>query len=303
MHRTGLIELETVLAVARHGSFRAAARQLGMSTSAVSSAVAGLEARLRTRLFHRTTRSVALTEAGQRYVQRIAPAVAEIRGANEEINSQPEALAGTLRINAPGDAVKMIFEPLLLEYLHRHPRMNLDIVSESRLIDIVAGGFDAGIRLAEAVPQDMVAVPLSEDLRMVIVGSPAYFAEHGKPRTPDDLTGHAAIRMRLAHGGVYRWELERRGEALEIDLPPRVALNDPHTVRQAARAGIGLAFLSEWHIADDLASGRLVTVLDDWCPSFPGLRLYYPRHRYVPAALKALVELIREKNIGRRAAR
>ncbi|WNG51486.1 LysR family transcriptional regulator [Archangium minus] len=303
MHRSGLIELETVLAVARHGSFRAAAKQLGMSTSAVSSAVAGLETRLKARLFHRTTRSVALTEAGQRYVQRIGPAVAEIRGANEEINSQPEAPSGTLRINAPGDAVKMIFEPLLLEYLHRYPRMKLDIVSESRLIDIVADGFDAGIRLAEAVPQDMVAVPLSKDLRMVVVGSPAYFAEHGKPRTPDDLTGHAAIRMRLAHGGLYRWELERRGEALEIDLPPRLILSDLHTLRQAARAGIGLAFLSEWHIADDLASGRLVTVLDDWCPSFPGLRLYYPRHRYVPAGLKALVELIREKTIGHRAAR
>ncbi|QRO02117.1 LysR family transcriptional regulator [Archangium violaceum] len=303
MHRSGLIELETVLAVARLGSFRAAARQLGMSTSAVSSAVAGLEARLRARLFHRTTRSVALTEAGQRYVQRIAPAVAEIRGANEDINSQPEAPAGTLRINAPRDAVRMIFEPLLLEYLHRYPQVNLDIVSEERMIDIVADGFDAGIRLAEAVPRDMVSVPLSEDLRMVVVGSPAYFAEHGKPRVPDDLTGHAAIRMRLSHGGLYRWELERRGEALEIDLPPRVALNDQHTVRQAARAGIGLAFLSEWHIADDLASGHLVTVLDDWCPSFPGLRLYYPRHRYVPAGLKALVELIREKNIGRRAAR
>lgn len=303
MHRSGLIELETVLAVARHGSFRGAAKQLGMSTSAVSSAVAGLEARLEARLFHRTTRSVALTEAGQRYVQRIAPAVAEIRGANEEINSQPEAPAGTLRINVPPDVVLMIFEPLLLEYLNRHPRMNLDIVSESRLIDIVADGFDAGIRLAEAVPQDMVSVPLSEDLRMVIVGSPAYFAEHGKPRTPDDLTGHAAICMRLSHGGLSRWELERRGEALELGLPPRLVLNDQRSVVQAVRAGVGLAFVSEWHIADELASGRLVTVLDDWCPFFPGLRLYYPRHRYVPAGLKALVELIREKKLGRHAAR
>ncbi|ATB37905.1 LysR family transcriptional regulator [Cystobacter fuscus] len=303
MHRSGLIELETVLAVARHGSFRAAARQLGMSTSAVSSAVAGLEARLKARLFHRTTRSVALTEAGQRYVQRIAPAMAEIRGAGEEINSQPEAPAGTLRINAPGDAVRMIFEPLLLEYLLRHPRMNLDIVSEARMIDIVADGFDAGIRLAEAVPRDMVSVPLSDDLRMVIVGSPAYFAQHGKPRTPDDLAGHAAIRMRLSHGGLYRWELERRGEALEIDLPPRLVLSDPRTAVQAVRAGIGLAFLSEWHLTDDLANGSLVTVLEEWCPPFPGIRLYYPRHRYVPAGLKALVELIREKNTARRAAR
>jgi DNA-binding transcriptional LysR family regulator len=299
MHRSGLVELDAVLAVARHGSFRAAARQLGMSTSAVSSTVAGLEARLQARLFHRTTRSVALTEAGQRYVQRIAPAVAEIRGASEEINSRPEEPSGTLRINTPRDSMTLLFESLLLDYLRRYPRMTLDIVCEARMVDIVADGFDAGVRLAESVPKDMVAIPISEDLRMVIVGSPGYFAEHGEPRTPDDLAGHATLRMRLSHGGMYRWELERRGEAVEVDPPPRLVVNDNHAVRQAALAGVGLAFVSERHVTAELASGRLVTVLDDWCPSFPGLRLYYPRHRYVPAGLKALVELIREKNIGR----
>ena len=294
MHRSGLIELDTVLADARHGSFRAAARQLGMSTSAVSSAVAGLEARLKARLFHRTTRSVALTEAGQRYVQRIAPAVAEIRGANEEINSQPEAPAGTLRINAPGDAVLMIFEPLLLEYLHRHPRMNLDIVSEARLIDIVADGFDAGIRLAEAVPQDMVSVPLSEELRMLIVGSPAYFAEHGKPKTPQDLAHHTCINMRFATlGNVYAWEFEKGSREVNVKVEGQLTVNDIAVIRQGALNGVGIAFMPEDVAQPGVDAGKLVRVLADWTPPFPGYYLYYPSRRQQSPAFALLVEALR----------
>jgi DNA-binding transcriptional LysR family regulator len=293
MHRSGLTELDAVLTVARRGSFRAAAKELGMSTSAVSSAVAGLEARLQARLFHRTTRSVALTEAGQRYVERIAPAVAEIRGAAEEIHGDPLTPAGTLRVNTSVGAAQMIFSTLVLEYLRRYPRMNVEITSEAQLVDIVALGFDAGIRLAESVPQDMIAVPLSPDLRLVVVGSPAYLAEHGVPQSPADLVAHTAIRTRLSHGGLYRWELERHGEALVVDVPGRLVLDDIGLIREAACAGLGLAFLSEWHIAGELASGQLVRVLEDWCPPFPGLRLYYPGHRHVPAGLRALIELAR----------
>lgn len=293
MHRSGLTDLDAVLAVARRGSFRAAAQELGMSTSAVSHAVAGLEARLGVRLFHRTTRSVALTEAGRGYVERIAPAVAEIRNASEEIAGDPAAPAGTLRINASGRAVQMIVQPLLVEFLRRYPRMSVDIVSESRLVDIVALGFDAGIRLAEHVPQDMITVPLSADLRMVVVASPDYFAAHGTPRSPADLAAHSCIRHRMSHGGIYRWELERRGEALEVDVAGRLILDDMDAITEAACAGLGVAFLSEWHIAAPLADGRLVRVLDEWCPSYPGLRLYYPGHRHVPAGLRALAELAR----------
>ena len=201
MHRSGLTELDAVLAVARRGSFRAAAKELGMSTSAVSNAVAGLEARLASRLFNRTTRSVALTEAGQRYVARIEPAVTEIRRASEEIHGDPSTPSGTLRLNTSAGAAQMIFDTLILDFLQRHPQMKVDIVSEAKLVDIVALGFDAGIRLAESVPQDMVAVPLSPDLRMVVVGSPAYLAAHGVPQSPADLAGHQAVRMRLSHGG------------------------------------------------------------------------------------------------------
>jgi DNA-binding transcriptional LysR family regulator len=294
MHRTGLTELEVVLAVAHRKSFRAAARELGMSATAVSNAVAGLEARLQTRLFHRSTRSVALTEAGQRYVDRIAPALAELRRAAEEIKAAPEQPAGTLRINAPPEAVSLLFDPLLRHYLARFPHMRLDISSQSKMVDIIAEGFDAGIRLAEAVPQDMIAVPLTDDARMLIVGSPDYFAKHGKPQTPDDLARHQGIGMRLSHGGVYQWELEHHQQKFTVSMTNRVVFSEMRSIRQAARCGFGLAFVSEWFIREDLASGRLISVLEPWCPSFGGLRLYYSGRLHVPAGLKAFIDLARE---------
>lgn len=298
MHRSGLTELEVILAIAHRQSFRAAARELGMSATAVSNAVAGLEKRLGVRLFNRSTRSVALTPAGQRYVERITPALAEIRRASEEISTQPDTPAGTLRINAPRDCAPLLFEPLLREYLRRYPQMRLDITSESRMVDIVAEGFDAGIRLAESVPQDMIAVPLSPDARMLIVGSPDYFARYGKPQSPDDLSRHRGIGMRMSHGGIYHWELERQQQKFTVNVPPRMVLNEVRAIHQAALAGIGLAFMSEWFVANDLAAGRLISVLDEWCPAFGGLRLYYPGRRYVPAGLRAFIELVRELNVA-----
>jgi DNA-binding transcriptional LysR family regulator len=294
MHRSGLVELEAVIAVARRGSFRAAAAELGMSTSAVSNAIAGLEARLGSRLFHRTTRSVSLTEAGRRFADRITPALMEIRSASEEINAQDQSLTGTLRINASVGAAQMIFEPLVLAFMRRHPGMTIDIVTEARLVDIVAAGFDAGIRLEESVPRDMIAVPIGGDQRLVVVGAPSYFEHHPRPRVPGDLSAHACIRLRLSHGGIYRWELERHGESVAVDVRGPLILDEMRMIAQAARAGMGLAFMSEWYVAEDLAAGRLLQVLDDWTPPFPGMRLYYPGHRHVPAALRAFIELIRE---------
>jgi DNA-binding transcriptional LysR family regulator len=294
MHRSGLVELDAVLAVARRGSFRAAAAELGMSTSAVSNAIAGLEARLGSRLFHRTTRSVSLTEAGRRFADRITPALMEIRSASEEINAQDQSLTGTLRINASVGAAQMIFEPLVLAFMRRHPGMTVDIVTEARLVDIVAAGFDAGIRLEESVPRDMIAVPIGGDQRLVVVGAPSYFEHHPRPRVPGDLSAHACIRLRLSHGGIYRWELERHGESVAVDVQGPLILDEMRMIAQAARAGMGLAFMSEWYVAEDLAAGRLLQVLDDWTPPFPGMRLYYPGHRHVPAALRAFIELIRE---------
>lgn len=295
MHRSGLTELEIVLAVTRQQSFRAAARELGMSATAVSNAVAGLESRLNVRLFNRTTRSVALTEQGHRYVARIAPALAEIQRAAEEIAAEPGNPTGTLRINAPRECVSLLFR-LFDTYLQRYPQMRLDITTESRLIDIVAEGFDAGIRLAESVPQDMIAVALTPDARMLIVGSPDYFAHHGTPRTPDDLQQHQSIGMRMSHGGIYHWELEYHQQKFTVNIPPRIIVSEIQAIHRAALAGLGLAFISEWFIQDELRSGKLISVLDEWCPTFGGLRLYYPGHRHVLPALRAFVELAHELN-------
>ncbi|MGL5241944.1 MAG: LysR family transcriptional regulator [Kluyvera ascorbata] len=295
MHRSGLTELEIVLAVTRQQSFRAAARELGMSATAVSNAVAGLESRLNVRLFNRTTRSVALTEQGQRYVARIAPALAEIQRAAEEIAAEPGNPTGTLRINAPRECVSLLFQ-LFDTYLQRYPQMRLDITTESRLIDIVSEGFDAGIRLAESVPQDMIAVALTPDARMLIVGSPDYFKRHGTPVSPDDLQQHQSIGMRMSHGGVYHWELERHQQKFTVNIPARITVSEMQAIHRAALAGLGLAFISEWFIQDELRSGKLISVLDEWCPTFGGLRLYYPGHRHVLPALRAFVELAHELN-------
>ncbi|QKJ85157.1 LysR family transcriptional regulator [Paramixta manurensis] len=295
MHRSGLIELEVVMAVVRRGSFRAAAQEMGMSATAVSSAVAGLETRLQARLFNRTTRSVALTEAGQQFVARIGPALIEIRHASEEINSNSAEPVGTLRINAPPESGALFFERIIVPYMQRYPQMKVEIASQAKLIDIVAEGFDAGIRLAENIPQDMIAVPLTGDLRLIVVGSPAYLARHGTPNAPEDLRHHQGICMRLSNGSLYRWELERKGELFEADIPPRLVISDVRAGLAAALAGLGLAFITETHARADIAAGRLVAVLDEWCQPFGGLCLYYPGHRHVPAGIKALVAMIREE--------
>jgi len=291
MHRTGMTELEVVLAVARRSSFRGAAQELGMSTTAVSSAVAGLEARLKVRLFNRSTRSVALTDIGQRYVERIAPALAQITSAGEEASVGPDEPSGTLRINAPHGAAYLLLEPLFKQYAERYPKVRIDIVSESNMVDIVAAGFDAGIRLAESVPQDMIAVRLSDDLRMLVVATPEYLERNGVPEHPRDLLTHQSIGMRMAHGGLYQWELERDGEKLQMDLPVRFTFNEMLAIKQAVLLGLGIGFISESFIQAELASGALVPVLMPWCPSFGGLRLYYSGHRFVPARLRALIEL------------
>jgi DNA-binding transcriptional LysR family regulator len=291
--RPGLTELEAVLAVARHGSFRAAAAALEMSTSALSQAVASLEGRIGTRLFHRTTRSVRLTEAGERFVAEVAPAIASIRGAIERASDQGDAPTGTLRINTSAGAARRVMQPYLIPYLQRYPAVHLDLVTEDRLIDIVREGFDAGFRTAETVPRDMIAVPLGDPVRFAVVGSPDYFAKHERPRTPADLSRHRCVRARMPAGHIYHWEFERHGEALAIDVDGMLTLDEPQLMLEAARAGLGLTYLTEFNVAEDLAAGRLERVLEDWTPPFERLCLYYPGRRHVPAPLRALIELIR----------
>jgi DNA-binding transcriptional LysR family regulator len=299
MKTSGLAELEAVLAVARHRSFRAAATELGVSTSALSYAVAGLESRIAVRLFNRTTRSVSLSEAGAQFVDSVAPALSTIRVAIERAGSFRDTVSGMLRINTSAGAARQVM-PLFIEFLQRYPEMRLDIVTEGRLVDIVADGFDAGIRLAETVPRDMIAVPFGDTQRFAVVGSPAYFTRHEPPRTPGDLHAHRCIRTRMPSGAIYQWEFERHGEAVRIEAKGSLMLDEPGLTQQAARASLGLAYLSEWNVATDLQAGTLIRVLEGWTPPHDGLCLYYPGRRHVPAGLRALIEMIREHAAARR---
>ncbi|GLS20659.1 LysR family transcriptional regulator [Labrys miyagiensis] len=299
MHKSGLVELEAVAAVARYGNFRAAAEELGMSASALSHAVAGLEARLGVRLFNRTTRSVSLSAAGEQFVETIMPALAEIRRAMEGVNTHRAKPMGILRLNSSVNAARQILTPIVLEYLKRYPDMTVDIVTEARLVDIVGSGFDAGIRMADSVPGDMIAVPLGGNLNFAVVASPNYFRNRPKPTVPPDLLGHRCIRARWPSGVLYRWEFERQGESYTLDVPGSLILDESGLMREAALTGAGLAYLSEWSVKDDLAAGRLIQVLAEWTPAGPGLSLYFPGRRLVPAGLRAFIDLIREVN-GRR---
>jgi DNA-binding transcriptional LysR family regulator len=297
MQRAGLIELNAVATVANRRSFRAAAAELGMSPSALSHAIAALEQRLGVRLFNRTTRSVSLSEAGERFLARIRPALRDISEAMELVNEFRDTPAGTLRINTSEGAAEQVLAPVVLKFLKLYPDMQVEIVTEQRLVDIVGEGFDAGIRLAEAVPRDMIAVPCGPDQRFAVVGSPRYFKEHQRPATPGDLAQHNCIRHRFSTGTLFRWEFEKRGEEIAIDVKGSLTLTS-HTLRiEAALAGLGLAYVNESVVARHIAARRLVRVLEDWTPPFPGLRLYYPGHRHVPAGLRAFIAVLREANL------
>ena len=293
--RASQLELEAVVAVARHGGFRVAARELDMSSSALSHAVAALETRLGVRLFNRTTRSVALSAEGEQFVGEIAPALAAIRTAMERIDEHRAEPAGVLRLNLPPGAGRMILAPLIYEYMRRYPRVTVDMVSEGAMVDIVGQGFDAGVRLEEFVPPDMIAVPITRPIRSIVVGSPAYFAGRKLPRTPADLAEHRCIRRRLGSGAIYRWEFEKRGEAVAIDVPGQLILDDNDLMLLAALDGEGLAFVSDISAAKSIEAGLLLPVLEDWSPEYPGLCLYYPSRRNIPARLRAFIDLIRRQ--------
>jgi DNA-binding transcriptional LysR family regulator len=293
MNRTGLVELDTIAAVARLGGFRAAAIELGVSATSVSNAVAGLEARLGVRLFNRTTRSVSLSEAGEQFIAAVGPALSDIHAAMAATISRRGRPAGTLRLNCPAEAARQILVPVVLEFQRLYPEVRVDIVTDAQLIDIVSKGFDAGIRPRDAVPGDMIAVPFGPELRFAVVGSPAYLRDHPAPAKPADLLAHRCIRARWPNGALYRWEFAKQGSALTIDAPGSLTLDEPTLMRDAALAGAGLAYIWEARVRGDLACGRLVSVLDDWMPSSPGFCLYYPDRRNVPATLSVFIELLR----------
>ncbi len=298
MTRRGLIELEAVLAIARKGSFRAAALDLGISTTALSYAISTLEQRLSVRLFNRTTRSVSLTDAGRTFVERIGPALGAIHEAMEAARSQQETPSGTLRINAFATAAREIMSPLLLKFLQRYPQVHIDLVTEGRLVDVVADGFDLGIRSADLVPSDMISIPLGPARRFAVVASPRYLEERERPRLPTDLVNHPCIRVRLPNGALYRWQFEKDGQPLQIDVQGPITLDEASLSRTAALAGIGVGFFMEADVREDIASGRLVQILADWTPPIQPLCLYYPSRRNPSAAFSAFIALAREISIS-----
>ena len=294
MTRSLLVDLDAVLSIARLGSFRAAALDLGMSTTALSSAIAKLEQRLGVRLFNRTTRSVSLTDGGTTFVERIGPAMTDIHDAMLAAQSLQDTPTGTLRINAFASAAREVMEPLILSFMRRYPRVHVDLVTEGKLVDIVAAGFDLGLRTVDLVPNDMIALPLGLDRSNAVVASPDFLRTHGTPAVPADLYRFRCIRARLPNNALLRWKFEKDGNALQIDVKGSITLDEPSLVRIAAQNGVGLGYVMEADVRDDIAAGRLVRVLEDWTPSLAPLALYYPGRKNPPAAFSAFIQAARE---------
>ncbi|POZ62781.1 LysR family transcriptional regulator [Chromobacterium alticapitis] len=287
--------LQAFRLIARHRSFTRAAAELGVSASALSQAMRQLEEALETRLLARTTRQVALTEAGEALLARLEPALDEIIAALEETRQSGGQPAGQLRLTLPHSAAQQLIYPVMAEFLGRHPSLRLELDVNNGLVDIVAQRFDAGIRLGESLQPGMQALQISQPLRFVVVASPDYLRRRGAPLQPQDLQGHACIGYRFASGPQYRWQFLQDGQALQLALDGPLVANDNQALLRAALDGVGLAYLSEPQIEPWRRQGRLATVLDDYLPPAESLYLYYPHRRLQPAKLAALIAFLREK--------
>jgi len=294
MRREDLADLSVFLAVAEERSFTRAARRLGTSQATLSFTVRRLEERLGVRLLTRTTRSVAPTAAGESLLETLGPALSDLDDKIAALTELRDKPAGTIRITTSQHAAEAVLWPVLERLATDYPDIQVEIAVDQALTDIVADRFDAGIRLGEQVERDMVAVRIGPDLRMAAVGAPSYFARHPVPQVPQDLTGHRCIRVRLpTAGGLYAWEFEKDGRELKVRVEGPFVLNSSALHLKAARAGLGLAFVLEDLVMDDLREGRLVRVLEDWCPPFAGYHLYYPSRRQPTPAFALLVEALR----------
>jgi DNA-binding transcriptional LysR family regulator len=294
MPRTDLNDLVAFLAVARERSFTRAAAQLGVSQSALSQTVRGLEARLGLRLLTRTTRSVAPTEAGERLLQAAGPRLEEIDAELAALSELRDKPSGTIRITAHDHAVRAVLWPALAKLLPDYPDIKVEVVIDYGLTDIVAERFDAGVRAGEMVAKDMIAVRIGPDMRSAVVGAPSYFAKRPRPRTPQDLTAHACINLRLpTHGGLYAWEFEKDGRELRVRVEGQLVFNGTVPMLDAALGGFGLAYVPEDTVQGHLAEGRLIRVLADWCPPYSGYHLYYPSRRQPTPAFALVVDALR----------
>ena len=292
-------DLASFVAVAEALSFRRASVRLGLSPSALSHAIRELEARLGARLLNRTTRSVALTDAGQALFDRLRPAFADIASAVESVRAFHDRPSGTVRINLPKLAAHSVLAPAFGRFARAYPEVRLEVTVDDGLTDIVAGGFDAGVRPGERLQRDMVAVRITPDLRTAVVGSPGYFADRPAPVRPEDLQAHACINYRWSgSGALYRWPFVREGGAFDVQVEGPLTLNDTDLIAAAALDGVGLACLLEDRVAPDLAGGRLVRVLEAFSPTFPGFFLYYAGRRQTPPALRALIDFLQVAKPG-----
>ncbi len=296
MARENYNDLLAFLAVARERSFTRAAAQLGVSQSALSHTIRGLEARLGLRLLIRTTRNVAPTEAGERLLNRLTPNFEDIDQALASLGELRDKPGGRIRITTSEHAVTTILWPVLRKFLPKYPDIHVELISDSTLTDIVAERFDAGVRMGEQVAKDMIAVPIGPRMRMAVVGSPDYFASRPPIRTPRDLTGHDCINIRfLTRGGLYAWEFEKNKRALNVRVEGRLTFNNIQHILTSAIDSFGVAYLPEDMVVTDIAKGKLRRVLGDWCPPFPGYHLYYPSRRQHTPAFALLVEALRFK--------
>jgi len=294
MRQHNLNDLLAFVSVARERSFTKAAAKLGVSQSALSHTIRGLEERIGIRLLARTTRSVSPTEAGERLLRTAAPRFAEIEAEVSALGELRDKPAGNFRITAGEHAASTILWPALARVLPEHRDIHVEVIVDYGLTDIVAERFDAGVRLGEQVAKDMIAVRIGPDMRMAVVGSPAYFDRRKRPQTPRDLTGHDCINLRLpTYGGLYAWEFEKNGRELHVHVEGQLVFNNIALRMSAALAGLGLAYLPEDQVQAHIAAARLVRVLADWCPAFPGYHLYYPSRRQSSPAFASVVDALR----------
>lgn len=296
MRREELGNLAMFLAVAEERSFTKAAAKLGISQSALSHSMRRLEAKLGLRLLTRTTRSVAPTEAGERLIETLRPALDDIDERLALLSALRDRPAGTVRITAGTHAARTVLWPVIDRLTTENPDINVEVNIEGGLVDIVADRYDAGVRLGERLDQDMIAVPISPRLRMAAFGAPSYFAERGTPQTPYDLASHSCINLRLpSSGGIYTWEFEKDGRELRVRGEGQLVFNDVDLIAAAAVAGHGIAFMIEDHVLPQLANGTLVRVLEDWCEPFDGYYLYYPSRRQPSPAFSLLLDALRDR--------
>jgi DNA-binding transcriptional LysR family regulator len=293
MRGTEFGELAAFVAIADHGNFSKAAANLGISTSTLSQSIRSLEERLGVRLLNRTTRSVALTEAGERMLRQVRPALDELGSAIESATALRDTPAGTLRLSVASLAVSLVIEPLLAGFRAAYPDITLDIVVDDSQADIVDGRFDAGIRMGGRIEHDMIAMRLSRDSRLIAVASPGYIALHGRPDTPQELRTHNCIRFRKTTGAIYPWEFERGAEKVEIAVDGTLITNNFDLVVRAALEGVGIGYAVEGAMAAHLREGRLIQLLEEWSRPYAGYHLFYPSRRQMPAKLKAFAEYLR----------